>query len=80
MSAVARVGKTAGRAAGVARTGGEQQGGPTLAEARAWRRGRGGGVVPAGDHTRVVGRVLGGAVLREGEPLTQRALGWSYGG
>ena len=36
--------------------------------------------VPAGDHTLVVGRVLGGAVLREGEPLTQLALGWSYGG
>jgi flavin reductase (DIM6/NTAB) family NADH-FMN oxidoreductase RutF len=37
--------------------------------------------VPAGDHTLVVGRVLDGAVLIEnGDPLTQRHLGWQYGG
>ena len=36
--------------------------------------------VPAGDHTLVIGEVLDGAVLRDGEPLTQRILGWSYAG
>ena len=37
-------------------------------------------LVDAGDHTLAVGRVLDGGVLREGEPLTQRILGWSYAG
>ncbi len=37
-------------------------------------------LVEVGDHTLAVGRVLDGAVLREGEPLTQRILGWSYAG
>lgn len=37
-------------------------------------------LVDVGDHTLAVGRVLDGAVLREGEPLTQRILGWSYAG
>ena len=36
--------------------------------------------VDVGDHTIAVGRVLDGAVLHEGEPLTQRILGWSYAG
>jgi flavin reductase (DIM6/NTAB) family NADH-FMN oxidoreductase RutF len=37
-------------------------------------------LVDVGDHTLAVGRVLDGGVLREGEPLTQRILGWSYAG
>jgi flavin reductase (DIM6/NTAB) family NADH-FMN oxidoreductase RutF len=37
-------------------------------------------IIPAGDHTLVTGKVLGGAVINEGEPLTQRILGWSYAG
>ncbi len=37
-------------------------------------------LVDAGDHTLALGRVLDGSVLREGEPLTQRILGWSYAG
>jgi flavin reductase (DIM6/NTAB) family NADH-FMN oxidoreductase RutF len=37
-------------------------------------------LVDVGDHTLAVGRVLDGDVLREGEPLTQRILGWSYAG
>lgn len=36
--------------------------------------------VDQGDHTLVIGEVLSGDVLRDGEPLTQRHLGWSYGG
>ncbi len=34
----------------------------------------------AGDHTLVVGRVTDGDVLREGEMLIERELGWEYGG
>lgn len=37
-------------------------------------------LVDVGDHTLAVGRVLSGAVQREGEVLTQRILGWSYAG
>ena len=37
-------------------------------------------LVDAGDHTLALGRVLDGGVLREGEPLTNRILGWSYAG
>ena len=59
---------------------GEATGCPLLDEALAWLECRAEQFVPAGDHTLVVGRVLAGAVLREGEPLTQRTLGWSYGG
>jgi flavin reductase (DIM6/NTAB) family NADH-FMN oxidoreductase RutF len=38
-------------------------------------------LVEAGDHVVAIGRVLDGAILREGsEPLTNRILGWSYAG
>jgi flavin reductase (DIM6/NTAB) family NADH-FMN oxidoreductase RutF len=38
-------------------------------------------LIDLGDHTLAVGRVLTGAVLKEGgEPLTNRILGWSYAG
>jgi flavin reductase (DIM6/NTAB) family NADH-FMN oxidoreductase RutF len=37
-------------------------------------------LVDVGDHTVAVGRVLDGGMLHEGEPLTQRILGWSYAG
>jgi flavin reductase (DIM6/NTAB) family NADH-FMN oxidoreductase RutF len=33
-----------------------------------------------GDHVVAIGRVLGGEVLRDGEPLSSRALGWNYSG
>jgi flavin reductase (DIM6/NTAB) family NADH-FMN oxidoreductase RutF len=36
--------------------------------------------VPTGDHTLVIGRVTDGAVLREGEMLIERELGWEYAG
>ncbi|MCK9518180.1 MAG: flavin reductase family protein [Dehalococcoidia bacterium] len=36
--------------------------------------------VPAGDHTLVIGRVTDGDVVREGEMLTERELGWEYAG
>ena len=37
-------------------------------------------LVDAGDHTLALGLVLDGDVIREGEPLTNRILGWSYAG
>jgi len=38
-------------------------------------------IIDAGDHALAIGRVLDGAILREGqEPLTNRILGWSYAG
>ncbi|MBN9493286.1 flavin reductase family protein [bacterium] len=36
--------------------------------------------LPTGDHTIVVGRVTDGAVLRSGEMLIERELGWEYAG
>ena len=53
---------------------------PLLDDALAWLECQAEQFVSAGDHTLVVGRVLDGALLRDGEPLTQRILGWSYGG
>jgi flavin reductase (DIM6/NTAB) family NADH-FMN oxidoreductase RutF len=37
-------------------------------------------IVDCGDHALAIGRVVAGAPLREGEPLSSRALGWSYAG
>jgi flavin reductase (DIM6/NTAB) family NADH-FMN oxidoreductase RutF len=66
--------------ANVIHTPGEQTGCPVLDDALAYVECRAQDFVPAGDHTLVIGEVLDGAVLREGEPLTQRILGWSYAG
>ena len=59
---------------------GDQTDCPLLDDALAWLECRAEQFVPAGDHTLVIGSVLDGTVLRDGEPLTQRALGWTYGG
>ncbi len=59
---------------------GDQTDCPLLDDALAWLECSAEQFVPAGDHTLVIGSVLDGAVLRDGEPLTQRALGWTYGG
>ena len=65
----------------VAYSTGEETGCPILDEALAWLECAAEQFVPVGeDHTLVVGRVLGGEVLHLGDPLTQRHLGWSYGG
>jgi flavin reductase (DIM6/NTAB) family NADH-FMN oxidoreductase RutF len=66
--------------AGIAYALGEQTQCPLLDEALAWLECRAEQFVDAGDHTIVVGRVLDGAVLREGDALTQKILGWSYAG
>ena len=64
----------------VAYSRGDQTDCPVLDDALAWLECRLEDSIAAGDHTLVIGRVLDGAILREGEPLTQRHLGWSYGG
>jgi len=66
--------------AGVAYTRGEQTDCPILDDALAWLECQAEQFVEAGDHTLVIGRVLDGAVLRDAEPLTQKALGWEYAG
>jgi flavin reductase (DIM6/NTAB) family NADH-FMN oxidoreductase RutF len=65
---------------GVSFAPGERTGCPILAEALAWVECELDQLVPVGDHTLAIGRVVGGAVSGEGEPLTQRILGWSYAG
>ena len=64
----------------VSHSRGAQTGCPVLDEALAWFECSAEQFVPAGDHTLVIGRVLDGAVLHDGDPLTQHTLGWSYGG
>ncbi len=59
---------------------GELTGCPVLAGALAYLECEVDQLIDVGDHTLAVGRVLAGAVLKEGEPLTQRILGWSYAG
>ena len=59
---------------------GDHTGCPILTEALAWLECELEQLVPVGDHTLAVGRVVAGAVTGEGEPLTQRLLGWSYAG
>ena len=66
--------------AGIAYSSGEQTACPLLDDALAWLECRAQDFVAAGDHTLVIAEVLEGEVLRDGEPLTQRTLGWSYGG
>jgi flavin reductase (DIM6/NTAB) family NADH-FMN oxidoreductase RutF len=59
---------------------GEQSDCPILDEGLAFLECRVHDLVEVGDHTLAVGEVLDGGMLREGEPLTQRILGWSYAG
>jgi len=65
---------------GVRYESGESTGCPILTEALAWLECRVHMTVPIGDHTLVVGRVVDGGVLREGEPLTSTITGWPYSG
>ncbi|MEX2246909.1 MAG: flavin reductase family protein [Dehalococcoidia bacterium] len=59
------------------RTG--QTGCPILAGALSWFECEVLQFVLTGDHELVIGRVLDGGENREGDPLTLRAMGWSYG-
>lgn len=66
--------------AGIDHALGEQTQCPVLNDGLAWVECRAQDFVEEGDHVLVIGEVLDGGVLRPGEPLTQRHLGWSYGG
>jgi flavin reductase (DIM6/NTAB) family NADH-FMN oxidoreductase RutF len=66
--------------AGVPYREGAQTSCPILDEGMAYLECQVNQIVEAGDHALVLGLVLAGAVLREGEPLTNRILGWSYAG
>lgn len=53
---------------------------PILIEALGWYSCAVEQLIPAGDHTLVVGRVLDGGMLRSGDMLIERDLGWEYAG
>jgi flavin reductase (DIM6/NTAB) family NADH-FMN oxidoreductase RutF len=55
-------------------------GAPVLRDAIAWAECEAEQFVPAGDHTMVVGQVIGGQVIREGDALTSTYTGWPYSG
>lgn len=53
---------------------------PVLDQALGWFTCDVDNLVEAGDHTIVIGRVTDGDVVRSGEMLIERELGWEYGG
>ncbi len=59
---------------------GEQTGCPVLDDALAYLECEVAQFVEAGDHILALGKVVAATVLREGEPMSSRALGWSYAG
>ena len=56
------------------------EGAPVLAESLGWYSCTVEQFVETGDHTLVVGRVVDGDVTRSGDILTEKELGWEYGG
>lgn len=65
---------------GVRHEPGAHTGCPVLTDALAWLECHVHMTVPLGDHTLVIGRVVDGVVLREGDPLTSTITGWPYSG
>jgi len=59
---------------------GDATGCPILTDALTWLECRVHMTIPLGDHALVVGRVVDGGVLRDGEPLTSTITGWPYSG
>lgn len=57
-----------------------ERGCPVLASALAWLECEAVNLVPAGDHTLVVGQVTAGRYQAEGAPLTSAYTGWTYSG
>jgi flavin reductase (DIM6/NTAB) family NADH-FMN oxidoreductase RutF len=56
------------------------QGCPVLEAAMAWLGCEAQDFTAAGDHTIVVGHVVEGHIVHEGEPLTSTFTGWNYSG
>jgi flavin reductase (DIM6/NTAB) family NADH-FMN oxidoreductase RutF len=56
-----------------------QTGCPILEKAISWFECEVDQITMMGDHDLVIGRVVDGGQNREGEPLTLKAMGWSYG-
>ena len=57
-----------------------ESGCPILTTALAWLECTAVQFVPVGDHTMVVGEVVGGRYVNEGVPLTSTYTGWTYSG
>jgi len=57
-----------------------ENGSPVLDDALGWLTCSAEEFFPSGDHTIVIGRVTDGELLRAGEMLIERELGWEYGG
>lgn len=57
-----------------------EDGDPLLNDALGWYMCKAEQFIPAGDHTMVIGQVLDGDVIRSGEMLIERDLGWEYAG
>jgi flavin reductase (DIM6/NTAB) family NADH-FMN oxidoreductase RutF len=55
-------------------------GAPVLGGAIAWAECEAEQFVSVGDHTLVVGRVMGGQVIRDADALTSTYTGWPYSG
>lgn len=55
-------------------------GAPILRDAVAWFECELHDVLPTGDHTLFIGRVVDGGTHREADPLTLKETGWDYGG
>jgi flavin reductase (DIM6/NTAB) family NADH-FMN oxidoreductase RutF len=55
-------------------------GDPLLNDALGWFTCKAEQFIPTGDHTLVIGSVTDGDVLRSGEMLIERDLGWEYAG
>ena len=53
---------------------------PVLDDALAWLACEARNFIDAGDHVLVIGEVVDGGRLREGEPLTSFFTGWNYSG
>jgi flavin reductase (DIM6/NTAB) family NADH-FMN oxidoreductase RutF len=53
---------------------------PILLDALGWYTCSVQDFVPVGDHTLVIGQVTAGGMLRSGEMLIERDLGWEYAG
>ncbi len=55
-------------------------GSPVLNGAMAWLECRAEQFVPVGDHTMIIGEVVGGHLISDADPITSTFTGWTYSG